>query len=298
MYDLIIIGAGPAGLTAGIYARRANLKTLVLEKENIGGQISSSPLVENYPGFSQVSGAELSNNFFEQAINLGIDFEIEEVQSIRDGEIKTVKTDMGEYQAKSIIIATGAHHKVLGLDKESDLIGKGIHFCATCDGPFYKDKAVAVVGGGNNAVGNAIYLSGICSKVFLIVRRDKLRCDKVLADRINAIDNVEIYYQSQISDFVGEELEKIEVSKAGKKIFLDVDGVFISIGLIPNTDFIKNLISTNNDGYIDSKDCITNLEGIFVAGDCRTKEVRQLTTAVNDGTIAATRAIDYITNWK
>ena len=294
MYDLIIIGAGPAGLTAGIYARRANLKTLILEKESIGGQIASSSLVENYPGFSEISGAELSNNFFNQVINLGCDFEIEEVKEIINGKIKKVITDMGEYSAKSIIIATGAHHRLLGLENEIDLIGKGVHFCASCDGAFYKDKEVAVIGGGNSAVGNAIYLSGICKKVFLIVREEELMCEKTLVQRVNAIKNIEIWYTSEVSKLNGEELEEIVVNKNGKNTKLKVQGMFISIGQKPNTSIFKDLIKIDKYGYIDSNDCSIDVDGIFVAGDCRSKKVRQLTTAVNDGTIAATMAIDYV----
>ena len=295
MYDLIIIGAGPAGLTAGIYARRANLKTLILEKESIGGQIASSPLVENYPGFTSISGAELSNNFFNQVIDLGIDFEIEEVKEIIPlDDFKKVITDMGEYLTKAVIIATGATHKYLGLENESDLIGKGIHFCASCDGAFYQDKVVAVVGGGSSAVGNAIYLSALCKKVYLIVRKNKLRCEKNLIERVNCISNVEILYETNVEKIKGEEISEITVNQNGKKKNIKLDGLFISIGQTPNTIIAQNLCDLDENGYVDSHDCKTNLNGIFVAGDCRHKNVRQLTTAVNDGTIAATLAVEYI----
>lgn len=294
MYDLIIIGAGPAGLTAGIYARRANLKTLILEKETIGGQISSSPLVENYPGFEQISGSELSNNFFNQVINLGADFEIEEVQKIVDGKIKKVITDISEYETKAIIIATGAKHRLLGLENEIDLIGKGVHFCTTCDGAFYKNKVVAVVGGANTAVENAIYLSSLCKKVYLICRKDKLRCEKRLIQKAEELDNIKILYNANVRKLNGEELESIIVDENGKEKTLDVVGLFISIGLDPNNEIVENLLEVSDKGYIQSNNCKTDKEGIFVAGDCREKEIRQLTTAVNDGTITAMLAISYV----
>ena len=293
MYDLIIIGAGPAGLTAGIYARRANLKTLILEKETIGGQISSSPLVENYPGFTSITGAELSNNFFEQAMNLGADFEIEEVLSIEDGENKKVITDSNVYETKAIIIACGAKYRRLGLENEEELIGNGVHFCASCDGTFYKDKTIAVIGGGNTAVQNALYLSSICQKVYLIYRKDKLKSEKTLIERLNTKENIDIIYNSVVTKLVGNPLEKIIINEDRE---LSLDGLFISIGLEPNTNIIDKLLEKDNENYVISNDCTTNKAGIFVAGDCRQKTVRQVTTATNDGTIAATLAIQYLEN--
>ena len=291
MYDVIIIGAGPAGLTAGIYSKRANLKTLILEKESIGGQISSSPLVENYPGLKSVTGAELSNNFFEQALSLGVDLEIEEVIKIEDGKIKKVITDSNTYETKAIIIATGAKHKKLGLENEEELIGNGVHFCAACDGAFYKDKIVAVVGGGNSAVQNAIYLSSLCKKVYLIYIKEELECEKVLLETINKKNNIELYSNSTITKFIGNPLEKIIINDNMEK---EVDGAFISIGLDANTEIINNILETNKYKYIITDECKTTKKGIFVAGDCREKNVRQVTTAVNDGTIAATLAIKYL----
>lgn len=297
MYDLIIIGAGPAGLTAGIYARRANLKTLILEKETIGGQISSSPLVENYPGFTSISGAELSNNFFEQVMNLGADFEIEEVLSIEDGKIKKVITDTNTYECKSIIIACGAKYRRLGLENEEELIGNGIHFCASCDGAFYKDKIVAVVGGANSAVQNALYLSSLCKKVYLIYRSDKLKAEKTLIEKINKTKNIDVIYNSNITKLIGNPLNQVIINE-NKELLLDA--LFISIGLEPNTDIINELLIKDDKNYIISDDCTTNKIGIFVAGDCRQKLIRQVTTATNDGTIAANLAIKYLedTNFK
>ena len=291
MYDLIIIGAGPAGLTAGIYARRANLKTLILEKETIGGQIASSPLVENYPGFASITGAELSNNFYEQAISLGVELEIEEVLSIEDGEVKKVITDTNTYECKAIIIASGAKHRLLGLENEEELLGNGVHFCATCDGAFYKNKTVAVVGGANSAVQSALYLSSICEHVYVICRRDKLKSEKTLIDRINTKDNIEFLYNSKVTKLIGVPLYQIIINESTELL---VDGLFISIGLDPNTNIIEKLLDKDDNNYIISDDCLTTKKGIFVAGDCRKKAVRQVTTAVNDGTVAASLAINYL----
>jgi len=205
---------------------------------------------------------------------------------------------MGEYEAKAIIIATGATHRLLGIENEIDLIGKGVHFCATCDGAFYKDKEVAVVGGGNTAISNAIYLSGICKKVYVIVRKDKLRCEKSLEKQANNINNIEIIYNANVSKLKGEELKEVVIDKSGNEEKIKIDGLFVSIGLIPNTKFVDDLLDFNELGYINSENCITDKKGIFVAGDCRNKNIRQLTTAVNDGTIAATMAIEHITNLK
>lgn len=292
MYDLIIIGAGPAGLTAGIYALRAGLKTLILEKETIGGQISSSPLVQNYPGFSSISGAELSNNLYEQVESLGGEVEIEEVLKINDGDIKTIVTDETTHQSKAVIIATGAKYRLIGLDKETDLIGKGIHFCTSCDGAFYKDKTVAVIGGANTAVTNAIYMANISSKVYLIYRGDKLKCEKALLKQLETMTNVEVIYNSNVTKILGdEELEAIEINH---KDILNIDGMFESIGMSAQNDISKGILYLNDQNYIISSDCETNKKGIFVAGDCRDKKIRQLTTAVSDGAIAATAAIKYI----
>lgn len=295
MYDVIIIGGGPAGMTAGIYTLRANLKTLILEKESIGGQIASSPKVENYPGFKSVTGAELANDMYEQVLDLGADFELEEVLEIKDGKIKTVITDMNTYQSKTIIMATGAKYRLLGLDNETNLIGKGIHFCTSCDGAFYKNKGVAVIGGGNTAVVNAIYLADICQKVYLICRDNVLKADALLLECLRNKKNVEVLFKSTVIEIVGdEELKGIVVrdNEADKHIL--VDGMFISIGMDAETDLAKNLLKMNDSNYIVTDECMTDREGIFVAGDCREKNVRQLATAINDGAIAATMAINYL----
>lgn len=292
MYDAIIIGCGPAGMTSAIYLARQNKKVLILEKETIGGQISSSPLVENYPGFIAISGSELSNNMFDQVMNLGVDFELEEVIKIEDGKTKKVITADNTYETKTVIIATGCKYRLLGLDNEVNLIGNGIHFCVSCDGAFYKDKVVAVIGGGNSAVINALTLSEICKKVYVIQNLEDLTSEKNLADKLRSKDNVEIIVSSVVSKINGEDsLKSIELNN-NKTIKLD--GMFISIGMVPQNSFVKDLIKLDKYNYVDSIDCKTNIPGIFVAGDLRTKPFRQVTTAVNDGTIAANLVIDYL----
>ena len=296
MYDAIVIGAGPAGLTAGIYLARGGAKTLIIEKESIGGQIASSPLVENYPGFKSVSGSELVDTFYEQVVDLGVDIEIGEVKSIENGEIKKVFVDDAVYETKTVIIATGVKHRKLNLEKEEEFIGSGIHFCATCDGPFYKNKVVAVVGGANSAVINAIYLSSLCDKVYLIYRGKDLKCENKLKEKVSNLKNVEILLNSNVTQYLGvDKLEKIVVKDLQCEKEIQVDGLFVSIGMNPETSIKLNLNKTDND-YYDSVDTLTNLPGIFVAGDCRNKNVRQVTTAVSDGTVAAINALNYLQN--
>lgn len=298
-YDIIIIGCGPAGMTSAIYALRSGKSVLILEKESIGGQIASSPLVENYPGYQKISGAELSNNLYEQVLNLGGVIELEEVTEIKVGKNKEVVTTDNTYKTDAIIIATGARHRLLGLDNEIELIGNGIHFCVSCDGAFYKDKTVCVIGGGNSAVTNALTLSDICKNVIVIQDLGNLTAEKSLVNKLNDKKNVKVYYNSKVKKIIGEdELEAIVIDGEEEKE-IKTDGMFISIGLIPESNFIKNLIKVNNYNYIESDNsCNTNIEGIFVAGDVRSKKVRQLTTAVNDGTIAALEAIEYIDSLK
>lgn len=293
IYDIIVIGCGPAGMTAAIYALRANKSVLILEKETIGGQISSSPLVENYPGYLKISGSELSNNLYEQVNELGGNIELEEVIKIEDGKTKKVITEDNTYESKTVIIATGSRYRLLGLPNEVNLIGNGIHFCVACDGAFYKDKIVAVIGGGNSAIINALTLSDICKRVYVIQNLSDLTGEKVLGDKLKKKENVEIYYDSKITELKGnDELNSIVINNDKN---IKVDGMFISIGQIPQSNFVKELVKINESSYVISDDnCETNVKGIFVAGDIRNKKIRQLTTAVNDGTIAALEAINYI----
>lgn len=295
MFDVVIVGAGPAGMTAAIYLKRANKSVLVLEKEGIGGQIASSSLVENYPGYSSISGAELSNNMYEQVTNLGVDIELEEVLSIKKDKTFTIVTDSNTYEAKSVIIATGAKYRLLGLENETNLIGGGIHFCVACDGAFYKEKVVAVIGGGNSAGVNAITLADICKKVYIIQNLETLTCEEALKKELLQKENVEVKYNTLVSKINGDEkLESIEITGDNKKETLVIDGMFVAIGQTPQSALVKDMLKLDNYNYIETNECETTVEGLFVAGDCRVKKVRQLTTAVNDGTLAATLAINYL----
>lgn len=297
MYDIIIIGGGPAGLTAALYACRANKKTLVIEKETFGGQITFSPKVENIPGFISLTGNEFAEKLVEQVLEQGADVESCEALEIRDGDIKTVVTDDGEFKAKSVIIATGAKHRMLGVDGEEKYIGEGISFCAVCDGAFYKNKTVAVVGGGNSALQEAILLSDLAKKVYVVQNLDFLTGEKKLAEQLYKLENAEVITGVTVEAFLGEtELRGIVIkNSAGESRELSIDGLFIAIGLIPQNEAFKNVVELDGRGYaaIDES-CEASTKGIFVAGDCRTKKIRQVTTAAADGAIAALAACDYI----
>lgn len=297
MYDSIIIGAGPAGMTAAIYLARANKKVLIIEKETIGGQISSSPLVENYPGYEGISGSVLANNMYNQVDKLGVDIELDEVTDIIPGELHTVKTLDNEFKTRTVIIATGVKYRLLGLENEIELIGNGIHFCVSCDGAFYKGKHVAVVGGGNTGIINALALADMCEKVYLIQDKDKLTGEKILQDKLKQKVNVEVITNSVVSKIIGDDkLEKIIIKNVKKENEIVVDGMFISIGLMPQSDFLKGIIDLDKFNYAVSFDTKTKINGIFVAGDIRTKPFRQITTAVNDGTTSALYALEYLDN--
>lgn len=297
MYDIVIIGAGPAGLTAAIYALREEKKVVILEKETIGGKITSSSKVENYPGFKSISGMDFANNLYEQVIDLGGEINIEEVLSIENGKVKKVITDENTYETKSIIIASGSKYKTLNLDNEEELIGNGISFCTVCDGSFYKNKNVCVVGGANSALNSVLYLSKLCNKVYLVVRGPKLKGDKKVIDNVLSLSNVEVLYNTTVNKYIldNDELAAIKVKSDESEKRLDVEGVFLAIGQSPEIDYLNDLIKVDENNYVlASEDCITNIDGIFVAGDVRKKEVRQLTTAVSDGTNAAINAINYL----
>ena len=292
MYDIIIIGAGPAGLTAALYARRANKKVLVLEAKSYGGQIVNANKVENYPGIANISGFDLATNMYNQVKELETEIKFETALHI--DKDKNVTTNEGTYQAKSIILATGAENRKLNIPKEEDFIGKGISYCATCDGNFYKNKIVAVVGGGNTALEDAIYLSDIAKKVYLIHRRDEFRGEVRYANELKNKDNVTLILNSQITKLIGENLLKeIEVTNNNGEVQnIEIDGLFIAVGQSPKNEIFANLINITKSGYIESEDGVhTNIDGIYVAGDTRVKTLRQLTTAVSDGAIAATTAI-------
>ncbi len=297
MYDIIIIGGGPAGLVAAVYARRAQKSVLVIEKEVFGGQITFSPKVENIPGFKELSGNEFAENLVDQAINLGADFEMCEAVSVKQGDIKTVVTDSGEYEGKAVIIATGAKHRRLGLPNEDKFIGEGISFCAVCDGAFYKDKTVAVIGGGNSALQEAILLSEQAKKVYVIQNLDFLTGEAALQEQLKAKPNVEIILGSVLDAYLGEDEIKgvrIKREKDGELSEIALDGVFLAIGLIPQNEAFADIIPLDERGYaIADENCLLD-GGIFVAGDCRTKKIRQVTTAAADGAVAALAACDYI----
>ena len=301
MYDLIIVGGGPAGLTAALYARRANKNVLVIEKATFGGQITFSPKVENIPGFISLTGNEFAEKLVEQVLEQGADVEMTEVLEIKDGDVKTVVTEDGEFEGKAVVIATGAKHRMLGLENEEKFVGEGISFCAVCDGAFYKDKVVGVVGGGNSALQEALLLSDLAKKVYVIQNLDFLTGEKKLSDQLYAKENVEVILGTVVDSFNGDsELEGVTVSNTkGEKTDIKLDGLFIAIGLIPQNEAFKNVIALNDYGYADADEtCTTGTKGIFVAGDCRSKKIRQVTTAAADGAIAALAACDYIDSLK
>ena len=297
MYDIAIIGGGPAGLTAALYARRANKSVVVLEKGSFGGQITYSPKVENIPGFLSLSGNEFAEKLVEQVLEQGADVECAEVLSISGNEIKTVHTDDGDYQAKAVIIATGAKHRMLGLPREEEFVGEGISFCAVCDGAFYSGKTVAVIGGGNSALQEALLLSDLAEKVYLVQNLDYLTGEDKLQEQLKAKENVEIILGNVVDSLIGDtELSGINIKNAGGEIReLTIDGMFVAIGLVPQNEPFAELINLNAWGYVDAgEDCLTSAEGIFVAGDCRSKKIRQVATAAADGAIAALAACDYV----
>ena len=302
MYDVIVIGAGPAGLTSSIYLRRSNKKVLVLEAVTYGGQIINTLDIENYPARPHVSGFDFANDLYNQAKELGAEIIFEKAININDNaDYKEVITNKSAYKSKAVIIATGAENRKLGIDKEDELIGKGVSYCATCDGAFYKEKPVAVVGGGNVAIEDALYLSDTSSKVYLIHRRDTFRAEKKDIDKLKEKTNVEFIYNSNVTGLISDQkLEKIEVTNNnGDKKEIEVSALFVAVGRVPENENFSKIIDLDEKGYVIAKeDCKTNKEGIFVAGDNRTKTLRQLVTAASDGAIAATNAIKYINNKK
>ena len=292
MYDIIVVGAGPAGLTAALYALRANKKVLVLEAKSYGGQIINAGKIENYPALPNISGFDYATSLYNQVKDLGMEIKYETV--IRVEEDKTVVTNKGEYKAKAVILATGSENRKLNLDREREFTGKGVSYCATCDGNFYKNKTVAVIGGGNTALEDAIYLSDIADKVYLIHRRDSFRGEEVYIDEIRNNNNIEIITNSNVSKLNGgEKIESIDITDNDNNTRnIKVDGVFIAVGQEPKNEIFANVATLNKLGYIVSEDGVhTNVPGIYVAGDAREKSLRQLTTAVGDGSIAAVTAI-------
>ena len=297
MYDMIIIGAGPAGMTAAIYARRAEKSVLVLEAKSCGGQIVSTPEIENYPAAPHISGFDFATKVYEQACELGAEFKFERVTGITDGEVKTVLTSRGTYEGRAVIIATGSECRRLGVEGEEKLIGKGISYCATCDGGFFRKKTVAVVGGGNTALEDALYLTALAAKVYVIHRRDAFRGDSSTVEKLKAKENLEFVLNSRVTRLISKDkLKGIEVTdNTGAVKVLDIDGLFVAVGRTPENSPFASLIDLDDAGYAKaSENCRTRTPGIFVAGDNRTKEVRQLVTAAADGAAAAGEAIKYL----
>ena len=299
MYDIIIVGAGPAGLTAALYALRADKTVLVLEKSTFGGQITYSSQIENYPGFATMSGNEFADKLVDQVISQGAEIEMETVTGIRDnGATKTVITEDGEHEAKAVIIATGVKHRQTGLPNENELVGEGISYCAVCDGAFFKGQTVAVLGGGNSALQEAVLLSEGCSKVYVIQNLDYFTGEARLVEKLKEKDNVEFIMGTVITELKGEtSLEGLTLRREADatESELKVDGLFVAIGLIPNNKAFADIAGLDDWGYIDSDEsCVTKTAGVFVAGDCRKKQIRQITTAAADGSVAALAACRYI----
>ena len=301
MYDILIIGAGPAGMTAAIYGQRGGKKTIVFDKLSYGGQVINTAEVANYPGIPNMTGLDFADKTYNQMKDLGAEMSYEEISEIRDADkpIKTVITTSGkEYQCKVIIIATGSSPRPLGVENEDRFRGAGISYCATCDGAFFRDKTVAVCGGGNTALEDAEVLSDIAEKVYLVHRRDEFRADATNVKRVKTKKNVELVLDSVVTAIKGERfIQGIEVEnkKTGEKRELKIDGLFVAIGQMPENDIFKDVVKLNKAGYVEAgEDCLTGTDGIFTAGDCRAKKVRQITTAVSDGAIAALAAIEHI----
>lgn len=298
MTDIIIIGAGPAGMTAAIYARRASKSVLVLEATAYGGQIINTPDIENYPVAAHISGFDFATKLYEQAKELGTEFKFEKAVEIRDnGESKTVVTAKNSYEAKAVIVATGSENRKLGIEGEDKLTGKGISYCATCDGAFFRKKDVAVVGGGNTALEDALYLADIAERVYLIHRRDSFRGDDSAVEKLKSRDNVTFVLNSTVTKLNADKrLESIEVTdKQGGVSTLNVSGLFVAVGRIPENQNFASVLELDSSGYaLAAENCRTRTPGVFVAGDNRVKEVRQLVTAAADGAVAATEAVKYI----
>lgn len=299
MYDIIIIGGGAAGMTSALYALRNGKKVLVLESESLGGQIATSPRLENYPSIKAISGEQFADNLFEQITSMGADFEIEKAVRVdkHDG-IFTVFTEYNTYEAKSVIIAAGVKHKHLRTKSDrNDLVGKGVYYCAICDGAFYKGKEVAVIGDANTALQYCLLLSSYCKKVYVYTLFDKFFGDKTLIKAVKSKENIEWRPETSVIDFIGEDyLTAIEYkNKDGEILRHELPAVFVAIGQIPDNKPFENLVDLDKDGYIVADEtCRTSTEGLFVAGDCRTKAVRQVVTAVADGGVAATNACLYL----
>ena len=301
IYDMIIIGSGPAGLAAAVYGQRAKLDLIVIEKQMIsGGQIINTLEVDNYPGLPGIGGFELGQKFREHAEKLGTAFVTDEVKEVRINEdgTRTVVGAEADYTAKTVVIASGAEHSLLGVPGEKELTGSGVSYCATCDGNFYRNKVTAVVGGGDVALGDALYLARLCRKVYLIHRRDSFRGAKVLEDKVRAAENIELVLDSTVEEIRGEgQLKSILVKnkKSGAETELAIDGLFIAVGIVPESKSFP-FLKTDERGYVLADEtCETNVPGVYAAGDVRKKQLRQVITAVADGANAVESAVRHLT---
>ncbi len=302
VYDTLIIGGGPSGYCAALYASRAGLDTLVIEKMSVGGQMALTGDIDNYPGFEEgIDGFSLGMKMQQGAERFGAKTEYAEVTAVDfSDKIKKVETSAGTFFAKTVVIASGANPRELGLDNEASLVGMGVHYCAHCDGRFYKDKTVVVVGGGNSAAADAIYLSGLAKKVYLVHRRDTLRAGRIYAQTLEKADNVQFVWNSTVTQILSEDRVKaVRIDTAGKMSEIECDALFVSIGRQPATDFLSGSVELDKNGYIVADETTkTNIDGVYAAGDVRTKELRQVVTAVADGAVAVHFAEQYIKNFE
>lgn len=303
IFDVIIIGAGPAGLTSAIYARRAGKSVLILEKESIGGQIATSPKVENYPSIISISGTELMDNMMNQATELGADFDIDEVEHIEKvDDLFHLTGEYGEYQAKSVILATGCSHRSINAKGVEDFIGNGVSYCAVCDGSFYQNQDVCLIGDANTALQYALMLSNICHKVYVCTLFDRFFGEDILVQALLKRENVEITHNLLLQEVKGsDEVEEVifKDTKTSESKAFQVRGLFIAIGQIPHNENFTNVVDLDKDGYIvATDDCFTKTEGLYVAGDCRRKALRQVATAIGDAALAATMAVKYLDQLK
>lgn len=296
MTDLLVIGAGPAGLTAAIYGQRAGLSVMVFDKNMYGGQLILSSEIENYPAVEKIDGTQLAINLYTQATALGAEVKFEEVTGIQlEGKTKKVVTTKGEYEGRAVILAGGATRRKLGCPGEETFAGRGVSYCATCDGAFYRGKTVAIVGGGNTALEDALFLANNCQKVYLIHRRDAFRGEKIMQDAILQRENIEIVYSATVAAIEGGDfVERAIVNTPQGERVLAVSGVFVAIGLVPETALFKGMLPLTDEGYVDTgENCATAIPGVFVAGDIRRKPLRQIITAASDGAVAAVAAASY-----
>ena len=298
MHDIIIIGGGPSGMTAALYALRANKSVLILEKENFGGQIANSPKVENYPTIKEISGSDLSDRMFTQIMDMRAEFELEDVKNIqKKGEIFEISTNYNTHECKAVIIANGVKHRTLGLPKEEELIGKGVYYCAVCDGPMYKGQEVYLIGDANTALQYAVLLSGYCPKVHMFCLFDHFFGDPVLQDRVRARENVEVTFNMNLVEYKGDDhLEGLvfENTQTHEKFEFKTDNVFVSVGQIPDNEKFKDVVDLEKGFIITDEDMNTKTPGVFACGDTRKKAIKQVVTACNDGAIAAMSAVKYL----